>query len=244
MKFNQLLIGLLIVTFMSCSQENNKNAREISKIPEQELPSQKETNENPNKTISKEDSTFVESFIKNLKGIERFVVKDNFELLAGLLKFKGESEYYQKVNIILEKNMNGNAPKFTFIIIDAKNGYIKYNQALTEATYTMTYWNLKDGAKLIATELWSCGPICESEISFQKYNNEQYENIQNEDVIPEIKRLRKIILPNYDPNGEPEEFKFKLPQGGKNIQFLLNDRSIELEWQNGVFKMIEEYHYL
>jgi len=242
-----LLISLFCITFISCSQEKNRNADEISPEPAQESVLKTESDDiqrRHNNTISIEDSMFVVSFIQDLKGIEKFVVKDNFELLAGLLKYKGDSENYQQISMLIEKNNGDNPPKYTFSLVDTKNGYLKYSQDLTEATYTMTYWNLNDGTKLIATETWSCGPICESEISFQKYNNDQYENVKNEEIIPEIKLLRKIILPNYDPNGEPEEFKYKLPQGGTDILFSLNDRIIELEWQNGVFKMIEEYHYL
>jgi len=239
-----LLISLLCITFISCSQEQNRSGNKTATEPGLESHLKTESDSLPRlHNNAREDSMVVLSFIRDLKGIEKFVVKDNFELLAGLLKYKAGNESYQGISLTLEKIID-KTRKFSFSIIDPRNGYVQYSQDFTDATYTMTYWNLNDGTKLIGTETWFCGPICESEISFQKYENNQYESVKNEDIIPEINLLRKIIYPNYDPDGEPEEFKFILPQVGKDIQFILNDRSIELEWQNGVFKMVEEYHYL
>ncbi|MDH5609883.1 MAG: hypothetical protein OEY56_10415, partial [Cyclobacteriaceae bacterium] len=184
-------------------------------------------------TVGAADSVVVFSLIRELKGIEKYAIRDDVELLSSLLAHKGDSVGHSQTKAYLAKEPYVN--EYVFDVVDLKNGYMQYAPLGAEATYTVTYWNLSDNAKLIATEVWGCGPVCSSDIRFEKYQNGLFERVKNQDVIPGIKDLESRLVPDYDPEEEPAEFKYKLPRGGKNIQFCLDDACIELVWQNGVF---------
>ena len=186
-------------------------------------------------TITAKDSAYVLAIIKELKGIEKYAVKNDFYLLSSLLNYKGDSIRYNKIKGILFKKDDYLR---TFIIekLDTKNGYIKFSPTAAEVTYTMTYWNLKDDSKLIATESWGCGPVCQSEIQFQKYVQDNYIDLERLKIIPDIEKLPMLLAPDYDEkSSDPLEFKFVLPQNGKNIDFCLDKNCIELKWNEGMF---------
>ena len=229
-KIKLLLYSVLCIAFLSCALKEVKTAELVS---ETTLKGKELTEDH----ISPKDSAFMKSIIRELKGIQKYAIKEDFDLLAGLLEFKGDSIRHSKIKAILEKKPYYNT--YSFEVVDMKNGYIRYWLIGAEATYTVTYWNLNDNTKLIATELWTCGPVCSSEISFEKYQNGLYESLDNKDIIPDIESLPKILFPDYDPDNEPYEFKYQLPRGGKNIRFCSEEKCIELEWQNGVFKFNE-----
>ena len=230
MKIKYLRFTTVFIVFLSCTQKKTKTTESVS------VPS--EDKELAEKRISAEDSAFVKSIFQELKGIEKFALKEDFDLLLSLLAFKGDSINHSKVKAILEKKPYYNT--YFYDVVDMKNGYIRYMKIGAEAAYQVTYWNLNDNSKLIATELWTCGPVCSSYLSFEKYQNGIYESLENQEIIPEIERLPSLLLPDYKPEYEPYEFKYKLPQGGKNIQFCLDEKCIELEWQNGIFKFNEQ----
>ena len=231
MRIKHLLFSVLCIVILSCNQEENQTTESSSNLKDKEI-----TEEG----ITAEDSAFVKSIIRELKGIEKFAVKEDFELLSSLLAFKGDSIKHAKLRSILEKKAESNDQSYLIEALDIRNGYIQYTQEQAEGTYTITYWNLDDGSKLIATEEWSCGPVCESYLSFEKYQKGIYENLENQKIIPGIEGLAKILLPNYVPGLEPYEFKYKLPKRGKNILFCLNEKCVDLEWQNGIFKIKEK----
>ena len=231
MKIKYVFYSLIWILLLSCFQDKKNTAEEVS---DPNLKGKEFAEEH----ITAEDSNFMKSIILQLKGIEKFIVKEDFEILSSLLAFKGDSINHSRVKAILEKKPYYYT--YFYDVVDIKNGYIRYMRIGTEATYTVTYWNLNDNSKLIVTELWTCGPVCSSYLSFEKYQNGIYESLENQEIIPEIENLPKILLPDYDPRNEPYEFKYKLPQGGKNIQFCLDEKCIELEWQNGIFKIIEK----
>jgi len=230
MKVKHLLFSALCIVFLSCTQEENKTTESVSNtnLKDKELAEE---------GITTKDSAFVKSIIRELKGIEKFAVKEDFELLSGLLAFKGDSIKHAKVKSILEKKGESYYRTYLIEALDMRNGYIRYTPEQAEGTYTITYWNLDDGSKLIATEEWSCGPVCESYLSFEKYQKGIYESLENQKIIPGIKGLAKILLPNYVPGLESYEFKYKLPQRGKNILFCLNEKCVDLVWKNGIFKI-------
>ncbi len=229
MRVKHLLFSALCIVILSCNQDENKTTE-----------SNRKDKELAEKGITAKDSAFVKSIIQELKGIEKFAVKEDFELLSSLLAFKGDSIKHAKLMSILEKKGELNYRSYHIEALDLRNGYIRYTPEQAEGTYTITYWNLDDGSKLIATEEWSCGPVCESYLSFEKYQNGIYESLENQKIIPGIEGLAKILIPNYVPGLEPYEFKYKLPKRGKNIRFCLNEKCVDLEWQNGIFKIKEE----
>jgi len=232
-----LLFTALFIVFLSCTQKEAKTTDSVSdaNLKDKELAEE---------GITAKDTAFVKSIIQKLKGIEKFAVKEDFELLSSLLEYKGDSINHAKLKSILEKNGKGYYNTYFIEALDIRNGYIRYMPHGAEGVYTLTYWNLDDGAKLIANEAWGCGPVCDSHLSFEKFQNGTYEKLENQTIIPEIKDLPKKLLPDYKPENEPEdepyEFKYKLPQGGKNIQFCQGNYCIELEWQNGTFKLNEQ----
>ena len=231
MRIKHLLFSVLCIVILSCNQEENQTTESSSNLKDKEI-----TEEG----ITAEDSAFVKSIIRELKGIEKFAVKEDFELLSSLLAFKGDSIKHAKLRSILEKKAESNDQSYLIEALDIRNWYVRYTPEQAEGTYTITYWNLDDGSKLIATEEWSCGPVCESYLSFEKYQKGIYENLENQKIIPGIEGLAKILLPNYVPGLEPYEFKYKLPKRGKNILFCLNEKCVDLEWQNGIFKIKEK----
>lgn len=190
----------------------------------------------PSAGISPQDSADVNSIIAELKGIEKFAVRDNYDLLLALMQHNGD-ERADLVKTIIEKQELDYYHTYSIIELDAGNGYIQYAPVGAEVTYTMTYWNMEDGSQLIATEAWGCGPICESDLTFSKFQNGVYELLENKDVIPEIEILPSWLVSDYDPNGEePIEFRYHLPKKGKDIEFCLEDNCVNLVLENGKFK--------
>ncbi len=228
MRIKYLLFSVLCIVILSCAQEENKTTESVSNLKEKE---------HTEEGITTKDSAFVKSIIRELKGIEKFAVREDFELLSSLLAFKGDSIKHAKLRSILEKKDESYYRSYLIEALDLRNGYIRYTPKQAEGIYTITYWNLDDGSKLIATEEWSCGPVCDSHLSFEKYKKGTYESLEIQKIIPEIKALPIVLLPNYVPGLEAYEFKYKLPQKGKNIRFCLNEKCVDLEWQNGTFKI-------
>jgi hypothetical protein len=187
--------------------------------------------------ITLADSAFVNGLINQLQGIEKFGVGQSFEMLASLLAHKGDSATYQKVYDILKKK-DEYVQLFTISEVDTRNGYMVYAPNYAEVTYTQVYWNMKDGSQLLATEAWGCGPVCDSSIEFMRYTDGGYTRLDLTDVIPDIGKLPKMLIPEYDPDdskADPIEFKYVLPKKGKNIRFCVDEQCIELEWNEGTF---------
>ena len=221
MKINYLLFSIICILSLSCSQEKKASENEAIPTP---------------------DSTFIKSIIQELKGIEKFAVRENFYLLSSLLEFKGDSSRHGKIKAFLQKE-DEYIQEYYIEVLDIKNGYIRFSLRGAEVTYTICYWNLNNDSKLIATEIQECGPVCSSGIEFQKFKNGVYQSIENIKIIPEIKNLPQMLVPDYDDEvegSEPYEFKYELPQKGKNILFCLEKNCIELHWNNGIFEIKEE----
>ena len=218
MKINCLLFSIIFILFLSCLQEKKTSKEE---------------------PIATSDSTFINSIIQELKGIEKFAVQDNYYLLSSLLEFKGDSSRHGKIKAFLQKE-DEYLQEYYIEVLDVNNGYIRFSPKGAEVTYTISYWNLDDDSKLIATEIQECGPVCSSGIEFQKFKNGVYQSIENIEIIPGIKNLPQMLVPNYNEEvegSEPYEFKYELPQKGKNILFCLDENCIELQWNNGIFEI-------
>lgn len=223
------VISILILLIAACnSGTNSQQEKESIQLPEQ-IPEDVES-------ISNMDSSFVNSFIGNLKGIEKHAVRNDFYMMTSLLANKGDTiSSNRMVNILKKKDEY----VLGYIIeeLDGRSGYMRYRPQGAEVVYTTTYWNMEAGADLIALEAWSCGPVCESEIVFTKFVNGKYSRLNAQDVIPAIDSLPSRLLPGYQPDGDPVEFRYILPRKGKNMQFCLEDNCLELIWDEGVFRL-------
>lgn len=222
-----LIFGFLIAACGSKQAPENRQAE----VTEEEADAMETSG------ITHADSVYVNGLLDQLQGIEKFGVGKDFGMLASLLAYKGDSTTYKKIYDILQKK-DEYVQLFSISALDSKNGYIVYAPSGAEVTYTKVYWNLNDGAKLLATEAWGCGPVCSSDIYFTKYKDGAYTSLETAAVIPDVESLPKMLIPEYDPeeeNADPIEFKYVLPQKGKNIQFCLEQKCIELIWNEGTF---------
>ncbi len=110
---------------------------------------------------------------------------------------------------------------YIFKIVDRKNGYLTIEGAF-EGSWSMCYWNLDNGTKLVAVLMVGCGPMCSSRLEFFKYNGtslEPYiqpaiENIDESSFFSINKKNLYQLESKYDL---PSELLFKLPRKGKNI---------------------------
>ncbi|MEQ8302076.1 MAG: hypothetical protein RIB47_01700 [Cyclobacteriaceae bacterium] len=228
-----LFIALVLLTVLGCSQKVDSDSNQNELVIE-------ETNESTtsgvfvSKPMSHEDSVFFESKLSTLRGIEKYAIGRSYYMLSSVLGFKGEEAAYKRTREILE-SIEEYPTFFQIMELDVKNGYIVYAPVGAEVTYTKVYWNLKDGSQLIALESYACGPICESEISFVKHKDGAFQNLNAADIIPEINKLPPMI----DKNGDPVEYKFVLPQEGKDIKYCLAEDCITLKWNEGTFEVVQ-----
>ncbi|MDH5380895.1 MAG: hypothetical protein OEW75_08585 [Cyclobacteriaceae bacterium] len=238
LKYHILIITLSVLNLFGCISENKSHEKVEEKVGQVVvLDNEQKTSLLPT-VESNSDSLYLLSQLNALEGIEKFAVGGNHFLLLALLEKKGLTSEYEKVKEILERGTE-EIREFVFYNLDTKNGYAQFAPMGTEVTYTLVYWNKEDGSQLIAYEDFSCGPICDSEISFRSYHNGVYSNLKSIDVIPDIINLPLMLNENYNPNSEdPYEFRFVLPQKGKNIKFCEGEKCLELIWMNGIFKVL------
>ena len=184
------------------------------------------------------DIEFCNNLIAELNGIEKYVILGNYNILSAILMYNGDTANSNKVNEVIIKQ-DGHLNIFNINSLDKNNGYIIYGPIAAEVTYTATYWELKDGSRLICTEESTCGPVCSSSLSFLNYIDGMYSEVENTDVIPEYNTLQKSLLPKYDDldieTGDPLEFQFLLPKNGKDITYCLDEDCITLQWKNELF---------
>lgn len=142
---------------------------------------------------------------------------------------------------------------------DKINGYMRITGAF-EGTWEMCYWNLNDKSKLIATTMYSCGPLCSTNyIEFYYFREGQLIETTFCQIVPDCSMIDLITLakdqttvqairPLYK---EPISFVYYLPRKGKNIRVeyqgleyfdleylkpLLQGTILELEWTGEKFK--------
>lgn len=226
---HKLAFIIVVIIHIGCSQKKNQEtvSEETTTVSE-EKPAEE--------LISAKDSLFVESLIQDLQGIEKHAVEGNFYRMMALLIFNGDNNS-NKVNALLKKvSWNPSYKAMVFGVVDKKNGYAQFSAShpsiQAQGSLTIVYWNLSDGTQLVAYASTDCDMFCEAEISFKNYKNGVYESIENQEIIPDINKLNKILLPVRDGG---VDFKFILPQNGKNIQYCANDNCIELLWKDGIF---------
>lgn len=172
--------------------------------------------------------------IQELEGIEKFYVNNDLLRLHSLLKYKND-----ELHITLESDLKGNKDYLDYFIIlerDVVNGYIKFQKANTESMDYMTYWNQKNGDKLIAHVSEEQTMFISSSISFKVYNSTEdtYSMIENEKIIPEINELYSLKPKNHI-DGDGYDLSIVLPKKGKNINYCVTEECIELLWNDGTF---------
>lgn len=218
------------------SNDNNDSQKELEKPNEVEAENESETDTEQHNE-GKEETEY-ESIIKELKGIEKYYVQNDLLKLHSLLKHK-KNERYKALQYDLEDKYE--YPAYVKIIqIDRKNGYIKYKESPTECVETIVYWNQTNGDQLIGHVLNCCTMFCESDIDFKIYrsNSQSFDSKEIKEVIPEIDSI-KSLRPDNHIEGDGFDYEFILPQNGKNIQFCLDGKCIDLVWKDGVFTVAE-----
>jgi hypothetical protein len=244
--FKSVSFIALSIAIIGCTESNpDIDTIQAIELTEQEIQSNEDENHETTPVdtskvkISENDIKFCDDLIQELTGIERYVVMQDYTMLSAILEYKGETEKAKAVNEIIIVR-DGELYPIKVNKLDSKNGYIEYAPMYAEVTCTATYWKLKDGGRLIATESNSCGPVCESDINFMKFMDGMYNDVDLKDIIPEIDNLKETLYPDYEKieQDEPIEFKFNLPQKGKNIIYSVYDKELILNWTNEKFEML------
>lgn len=152
-----------------------------------------------------------------------------FEIFRLLPDHLVMDEGLENREVIIQRHFDGatnfdskNDIYYYFDIVDHKNGYMTLDGAF-EGSWSMCYWNLENGEKLVAVLLLGCGPLCGVEnFEFFKYKNDLLSPVE----IKEIKTLTEtdffsISVEKYDQMLEefdiPIGFIYELPRYGKNI---------------------------
>lgn len=200
-------------------------------------------------------------YAKKLRGIEYYFVeiaknkpKVTFEKIR-LLMIYNKASIPSEVEKHYSELENPNYP-YKINLLDKRSGYLKLNCIGCENTTFMTYWNVKDGSKLIGVVNRGCGPVCEDDVSFFKYKKNKLSSIPRYNVIPNIKKSEfrnnvkfvvppvfKGMTPSEFENMEPWEVTYNLPRSGKTIlvSFDLSSEKyftgncMKLLWQDGRF---------
>lgn len=222
-----ILLSILLISGCS-NQKASDNSSDVS---------EEDSMEADIKVLSQADSTYLSSLIADLKGIDKFAVKDNYFFFRDLLIKKGDKKADTVKSILKGIKYIHDAFQFYISVYEPKNGYIEYTPGAVESTISMVYWNVSDGSKLIAIQEISCGPVCESEIFFQKYQDGQYQTADN--IIPSIKELNERLYPNAAQASDPLEFYFVLPRKGKDLNYCLDEECLMLKWEDGTFVLSE-----
>ena len=235
------ILPLVLVFLLSACQQpvdqEETHFDEVKKTEEVEKVTDDESNEHSQlNSLTEKDSSYLDSLINELNGIDQFFVKNSYKRLLAILEEK-EDQNVSKVNEILQK-VSINEPEYYIEKYLPRNGYIAYTPGPVEVFVEMVYWNKSDGSQLIATQSRSCGPVCDMEISFESYKDGSYE--KKNGVIPDQIMLSEKLVPgSTTDDSEPYEFYFKFPIEGKDLQYCIGEACLTLEWSDGVFVLKE-----
>lgn len=188
------------------------------------------------KVLSAADSSSLNDYIKELKGIDKFFVRDSYKRLLKLFERK-EDERLDNIRKVLE-DVEFDEPDYIIGLYEPKNGYLVYEPGPVSVMIDMVYWNVSDNSQLIAIQTRSCGPVCDLEIRFLSYKDGAYTELETNAVIPDLTMLSKKLVPAYDPddkNADPIEFRFMLPRKGKDLEYCVDSNCLSLKWMDGKF---------
>ncbi len=167
-------------------------------------------------------------------------------------KYKaGVNEYYYQGDF-----------RYWFDTVDVKNGYLRVSGAF-EGTWEMCYWKKNNGTKMIGVSEISCGPICDSRVSFYDYAQGKLIPLDLATILPQVDYNDYYDIPKIKSNNTPADFEklkneysvawtFRMPQKGLNIVvkfeptddintskykifYKNNPEKLELIWNNGSF---------
>jgi len=229
----------LALIFSGCKQVQKTSDEETTETAVQNVTSTEPTTE---ERIDF-DPDQSKALLKELKGIEKFYVQDDLYRLYSLLKFKNDNRY-EDLERGLEKehaSFNPILSSYSILLIDTKNGYMEFNESGADIYYAMTYWNKSYGDKLIGKSTKICSMVaCHTSISFQLYEKDTQTYIPKEtsEIIIEIDALKKL-RPEGFKEGDDEYYDsgYILPQKGKNIRYCVDEKCLDLIWQDGTFSI-------
>lgn len=193
----------------------------------QNSPSISSNDEKPTDEIETDFS----ALFAELEGIEKYYVRDNLSRLHSLLKYKNDEQYLE-----LEKELEKDEFASFLIVteLDVKNGFVAFHNPQLDCKTSMTYWKLDNDAPLIATATVCCTMFCEGEITFEKYEQEEYQIQPNETIILNYQELLDERAKIHEEGGV--DYAFNLPQKGKNIEYCIGGNCRKLKWKNGSFE--------
>jgi len=160
-----------------------------------------------------------------------------------IIKYASESKPYEN---------EGNF--YTIEVLDKKNGYLEMNTF--GANVKLCYWNMKNGTKLIASYIESCGPVCFfTQFNFHVFNGKTYKLLNRDDVLPKelvsyfFKENHKEKMQQLIENDILLMLSFELPRKGLNIivkfgveespeileKYGIIGNKMELIWKDGKF---------
>ncbi len=125
-------------------------------------------------------------------------------------------------------------------VLDLENYYISFSPMEIEGSGSMTVF-LHNGEHLIVTEMKGCGPACEQEIYFLRYDNGQFIDVTAQ-YLPDLDFSKeKAETFAEDPNA-PFVPLFVLPRYGTTIEVTeqFSDEILyKLHWKKGKFEVEE-----
>lgn len=150
--------------------------------------------------------------------------------------------------------------------IDIQNGYVRGRFISGEDfKFSLCYWNLSNGDKLIGYECYQCATVCYSELNFYTYSSSKGiqkcdkallpNPIISEDEFFDYEQMEAEFPNEIDRLKEEADFQYKiyLPDNGKNIKiyfdpntddintadklrYIGDRKGIILEWRNDHFE--------
>lgn len=227
----------LAFIFSACQQEQKTNDEETTEEVVKEVTATERITEESFESIDFEPNHY-KAIIKELKGIEKFFVQDDLLKLYSLLKYKDDSRYKALKDDLQSKY---EYPQYFVInLLDTKNGYIEFAKPQTECRHIMVYWNKSNGEKLIVNSLLCCTMFCDGDLTFQIYddNNESFTSVEIKEIIPDIEYLWSIRPENLI-EGDGYDSEIILPRNGKNIRYCVEEKCLDLIWQDGTFSVLK-----
>lgn len=132
---------------------------------------------------------------------------------------------------------------------DIANYFVSFYPPYVDGPGTVTVFVTPEKEHLIAVETKGCGPGCEQELYFLKYQNGNWKDVTSE-VSPRIDTLipsKILLLQNYLKNRNPQDatignLLYKLPRYGTTIEYYDQFSGIVLlkwHWKKGKFTVEE-----
>lgn len=183
--------------------------------------------------VSKDSIAQALRYANSLKGIEFYYVALDLSSLRTVVQNAALLMEYNGVPIPNEmrQDLKDGASSYVVTTLDRRNGYMELTcRGGCEGTWTYTYWRNRGGDIVAAVET-SCGPFCESSISFYRQTPRGMVAVDTTKMIGEID-----VKQFWDDSAtEPHELLYKLPRKGTSIIVESEGKCVELKWLKGTF---------